>query len=156
MNKKNCSPRQFNVLLVEDNEDDVLLTRHAFRKMPFAVEFQVAHNGLEALTLLRSAARDGAPLPDMILLDLNMPCMDGRQLLAELKGDAGFQSIPAIVLSTSAAEEDVSDAYRRHASAYMTKPIGLSEFTDSMRRFAEFWLGGVAVLPLIALSVLLF
>jgi CheY-like chemotaxis protein len=147
MNEKTFSPRRFNLLLVEDNEDDVLLTRHAFKKMPFAVEFQSAPNGLEALRILRASSRDKSRLPDVILLDLNMPCMDGRQLLAELKGDERFQSIPAIVLSTSAAEEDVSIAYRRQASAYMTKPIALSEFLDTMRRFADFWLNGVAVLP---------
>ena len=147
MNKNNSSPRRFNVLLVEDNDDDVLLTRHAFKKMPWAVEFQTARNGLEALQLLRKSSRDQAQLPDVILLDLNMPCMDGRQLLAELKSDERFQIIPAIVLSTSAAENDVTNAYRRHASAYMTKPIALSEFIDTMQRFADFWLSGVALLP---------
>jgi CheY-like chemotaxis protein len=133
--------------LVEDNDDDVLLTRHAFRKMPFAVEFQIANNGLEALKLLRNSPRVDKQLPDIILLDLNMPCMDGRQLLAELKGDERFQTIPAIVLSTSTAQDDVTNAYRRHASAYMTKPIAFSEFIDTMRRFADFWLSGVALLP---------
>lgn len=147
MSQNNSSPRRFNVLLVEDNDDDVLLTRHAFRKMPWAVEFQTARNGLEALRLLRETSRDQASLPDVILLDLNMPCMDGRQLLAELKGDERFQTIPAIVLSTSAAEDDVTNAYRRHASAYMAKPIALSEFIETMRRFADFWLSGVTLLP---------
>jgi CheY-like chemotaxis protein len=147
MNNDKPLPRRFNVFLVEDNEDDVLLTRYAFRKMPFPVEFQVAHNGLEALQSLRRNQPENAPLPDVILLDLNMPCMDGRQLLTELKGDPRFQAIPAIVLSTSAAEEDVSTAYRRHASAYMTKPIALTEFVNTMRHFADFWLSGVAVLP---------
>jgi two-component system, chemotaxis family, response regulator Rcp1 len=147
MNGNPCSQRRFNVLLVEDNEDDVLLTRYTFKRMPFAVDFQIACNGLEALHLLRKLPLDDAPLPDVILLDLNMPRMDGRQLLAELKSDDRLQSIPAIVLSTSAAEEDVSNAYRRQASAYMTKPIALEEFMEAMRRFAEFWLSGVAVVP---------
>jgi CheY-like chemotaxis protein len=147
MYEKNSSPRRFNVLLVEDNQDDVLLTRHAFSKMPFAVEFQIAPNGLEALKLLRASGRSNAELPDLILLDLNMPCMDGRQLLAELKGDERFRPIPAVVLSTSAADEDVQNVYRRHASAYMIKPISLGEFVDAMRRFADFWLSGVAALP---------
>jgi CheY-like chemotaxis protein len=147
MNKNSSSPRPLNVLLVEDNDDDVLLTRHAFKKMPFAVEFQIARNGLEALQLLRGNPFEQTRLPDVILLDLNMPRMDGRQLLAELKGDARLQTIPAIVLSTSTAEDDVTNAYRRHASAYMTKPITLSDFLETMRRFADFWLSGVALLP---------
>jgi CheY-like chemotaxis protein len=147
MKKNDSSQRRFNVFLVEDNEDDVLLTRHTFRKMPFAVEFHVASNGLEALKLLRASLRDTAELPDLILLDLNMPCMDGRQLLAELKGDECLKTIPAIVLSTSAADDDVRNAYRRHASAYMIKPISMEEFIEAMRRFADFWLNGVAVLP---------
>lgn len=83
----------------------------------------------------------------MILLDLNMPRMDGRQLLAELKSSERLRTIPAIVLSTSTADKDVSNAYRRQASAYMTKPIALEEFMEAMRRFADFWLGGVAVVP---------
>lgn len=148
MNGKASSPRRFKVLLVEDNEDDVLLTRHAFKKIPVPVDFQVARDGLDALAILRHEAPYGdAPLPQLILLDLNMPRMDGRRLLAELKRDQHLQIIPAIILTTSAAEDDVQNAYRNHASAYMTKPIDLEDFARRTQCFADFWLSGVAVLP---------
>jgi CheY-like chemotaxis protein len=148
MSVTNSSPRPFDILLVEDNDDDILLTKHAFKKLPWPAHFHVARDGLEALELLRRGADDErAKLPDIILLDLNMPRMDGRQLLVELKRDLPLAMIPTIVLTTSAAEDDVNHAYRRHASAYMTKPIDLDEFTQRVQRFAGFWLSGVAVLP---------
>jgi CheY-like chemotaxis protein len=148
MNEKSCSPRPFNVLLVEDNDDDVLLTKHAFKNIPVAVEFQVARDGLDALKLLRhEAPYFDAKLPDIILLDLNMPRMDGRQLLAELKQDEHLKIIPTVILTTSTAEDDVSTAYRNFASAYMTKPIELSEFAHRTECFVQFWLSDVAILP---------
>ena len=128
MNTVNSS-RRFNILLVEDNEDDVLLTKHAFKKLPVVVDFQVARDGLEALSVLRDKSSPArAKLPQIILLDLNMPRMDGRQLLTELKNDEALKVIPTLVLTTSAAEDDVNSAYRNHASAYMAKPIDLREF----------------------------
>ncbi|HVT28298.1 MAG TPA: response regulator [Lacipirellulaceae bacterium] len=147
MNGRN-SQRRFNVLLVEDNEDDVLLTKHAFNKIPLTIDIQVARDGIEALAVLRNAATSaGLILPQIILLDLNMPRMDGRQLLCELKKDEALTVIPAIVLTTSAAECDVNAAYRNHASAYMAKPIDLPEFAQHLASFAGFWLDDVAILP---------
>src|SRR3990172_10895202 len=146
MNESRFSPRPFNVLLVEDNDDDVLLTKHAFKHSSVAVDFQVARDGLEALKMLRhEAPYGGAVRPHMILLDLNMPRMDGRQLLAELKQDEHLKIIPTIILTTSAADDDVCSAYRNHASAYITKPMDLQDFTHSIECFVDFWLCDVAI-----------
>jgi CheY-like chemotaxis protein len=148
MNEKSSSRRPFNVLLVEDDDDDVLLTRHAFEKVPVAVDLQVARDGVEALELLRGASSfSNAALPDIILLDLNMPRMDGRHVLAELKKDNCLKMIPTVVLTTSAAEDDVKCAYSNHASAYITKPMDLEEFGRRTRRLVDFWLSDVVTLP---------
>ena len=144
MNDSNFAPPKFRVLLVDDNEDDVLLTKHAFRNLPFVIDFQVAGDGQQALAMLRHELPYGdSPTPHVILLDLNMPRMDGRQLLAALKNDDVLKSIPTVILSTSAADDDVSNAYRNHAGAYMTKPIELHEFRSRMKRFADFWLSEI-------------
>ena len=148
MNAFNCAPPTFNVLLVEDNDDDVLLTKYAFRNLPFVVDLQVAGDGLKAISMLRREPPYGdSPTPHLILLDLNMPRMDGRQLLVALKSDELLKQIPAIILSTSAADDDVWNAYRNHASAYMTKPIELREFRDRIKRFADFWLSEICFVP---------
>jgi CheY-like chemotaxis protein len=148
MNGKSPSSRRFRILLVEDNDDDVLLTKHAFKSASVPIDIQVAHDGLEALSLLRRERPDAASeRPHVILIDLNMPRMDGRQLLAELKQDEQLKVIPAIILTTSAAEEDVASAYRNHASAYVAKPIDFKEFTERTRRFVDFWLSDAAILP---------
>jgi CheY-like chemotaxis protein len=140
MNDFNYAPPKFNILLVEDNEDDVLLTKHALRNLPFLIDFQVAGDGQKAISMLRhESPYADSPTPHVILLDLNMPRMDGRQLLAALKSDETMRHIPTIILSTSEAEDDVSNAYRNYASAYMTKPIDLRQFRDRMKRFADFW-----------------
>lgn len=148
MNENRSSSRRFRILLVEDNDDDVLLTKHAFKAASVPVVFQVARDGLEALSLLRrEPPYVDAETPHIIMLDLNMPRMDGRQLLKELKQDKHLQAIPAIILTTSAAEEDVSSAYQNHASAYMAKPMDLQEFIERTERFANFWLSDAAILP---------
>lgn len=133
---------------MEDNDDDVLLTKHAFKNAQVAVEFHVARDGCEALQRLRrESPYQDASLPNIILLDLNMPRMDGRQLLAELKRDERLRIIPTIVLTTSSADDDVLTAYRQHANSYMIKPIDQHEFARNAERFVEFWLRGVAALP---------
>lgn len=148
MSNKSFSQSQFNILLVDDENDDIILTKHVFGTLPIPIEFQIAHDGLEALELLRGERpRGNASLPDLILLDLNMPRMDGRQLLRELKSDDPLRLIPVVILSTSDADTDVCDAYRNHASAYMTKPIDLQEFSSRIKHFADFWLNDVIVMP---------
>jgi CheY-like chemotaxis protein len=148
MSEENSAPRHYKVLLVDDNEDDVWLTRRAFEKLSKGVEMHVAGDGVEALSFLRrEGAHSGAPRPDFILVDLNMPRMDGHELLVELKRDEQLCEIPVIVLSTSSFQKDVSKAYREHASAYLTKPLYLHEHAERTQCFIDFWMGGLAVLP---------
>jgi CheY-like chemotaxis protein len=148
MNIRNASPRRFNVLLVEDNEDDVLITKHTFKSISDAVDFQVARDGLEALAMLRrEPPYADATLPHIILLDWNLPRMDGSQFLAELKRDERLKCIPTVILTTSSAAGDISSAYRNNASAFMTKPIDIQEFAHLTECFANFWLSGVAAIP---------
>jgi CheY-like chemotaxis protein len=144
MTTSNSALRTFDILLVEDSEDDAVLTQYAFRGVPIEYNLHVVGDGLEALAFLRN---DDAPRPDMILLDLNMPRMDGRELLLELKRDDNFKSIPAVVLTTSSAESDVLNAYRSQAAAYMTKPFGLDVFSRNIRNFVEFWFTETVQLP---------
>jgi CheY-like chemotaxis protein len=147
MSQTNVSTRRFNILLVEDDPDDVLLTQLAFRMLPFAIDCQSVENGLEALAYLQSTRTHEHSLPDLILLDLNLPRMDGREFLAEVKRTDPFSVIPVIVLSTSANEDDVLRAYRNHASAYMIKPIDMTDFHRRIRCLAEFWLSDAVALP---------
>jgi chemotaxis family two-component system response regulator Rcp1 len=148
MSEKAASQHPFRILLVEDNDDDVWLTKRAFRSLSVLTEIHVTSDGVDALRFLRrEPPYTGAPLPDLIMLDLNMPGMDGRQLLAELKHDDNLKIIPAIVLSTSDADHDVRDAYRAHASAYLTKPMSFDEFARRTKCLVEFWFGDVAILP---------
>ena len=134
--------RQWDILLVEDNEDDILLTQHAFHRAELPAKLHVARDGLEGLQFLR---REGphhvAPRPDLILLDLNMPRMDGRQMLSELKREPELRTIPVIVLTTSEAECDIAYAYEAHANAYMTKPVDFKKFASDIQRFIDFWFG---------------
>jgi two-component system response regulator len=146
--KPDTSHAQFDVLVVDDDQDDVLLTMHAFSKLSPNIHCDAVRNGLEALDYLhRRPPHLDAPRPHIILVDLNMPHMDGRQLLLEIKHDERLTTIPVILLSTSANEEEVRAAYSNHASAYMIKPINLKDFSLRIRRLADFWLSDTVVLP---------
>jgi chemotaxis family two-component system response regulator Rcp1 len=135
------SGQQFEILLVEDNPGDVLLTREAFREGRLAHRLSIVEDGEEAIRFLRhEGAYSAAPKPDLILLDLNLPKKDGRELLAEIKEDPALRYIPIIVLTTSDAEQDVWKAYKLHANCYLTKPVDLDDFIRKIRSFEDFWL----------------
>ncbi|MFG1807018.1 response regulator [Streptomyces sp. NPDC049040] len=129
--------RAYNVLLVEDDPADALLIEEALTEGGVARAIGRADDGIEALEYLRDAEQ---PRPDLIVLDLNMPRMNGRELLAVLKEDADLCTIPVVVLTTSATPDDVSAAYQRHANAYVTKPVNLDDFLQSVRSIDQFFL----------------
>jgi CheY-like chemotaxis protein len=131
----------FEILLVEDNPGDVFLTQEAFREGKIIHRISVAEDGVEAIRFLkREGQYKNAPEPDLILLDLNLPKKDGRELLAEVKSDPSLQHIPVIVLTTSRADQDVARAYRLHANCYLTKPIQMDSFLSMIRSVEDFWL----------------
>ena len=129
------------VLLVEDSPGDVRLTREAFREANDDIELHVACDGLEALAFLRhEGPHFNAPRPDFILLDLNLPKMDGREVLAQIKNDDHLKTIPTIILTTSIAEEDIIRSYQLQANCYLSKPVQLEEFEDVVKSINDFWL----------------
>ncbi len=128
------------VLLVEDDPGDVLLIREAFEDNKVHNRLHVVPDGVEALMFLRQEGEHAdAPRPDLVLLDLNLPRKDGREVLAEVKGDESLQHIPVVVLTTSKAEEDVLRSYKLHANAYVTKPVDFDRFIDVVRQIDEFF-----------------
>ncbi len=128
------------ILLVEDNPGDVRLTREALRDGKMKNNLHVAMDGVEALAFLRREGRHtAAPRPDVILLDLNLPKKNGREVLAEVKSDPELMRIPVVVLTTSADEHDVLKAYEYHANCYITKPVDLEKFLDVVRSIEDFW-----------------
>jgi len=129
------------VLLVEDSGDDVELTLHALKAAKIRNRVHVARDGAEALDFLfRRGAHQDAPTPDLILLDLNLPKVDGREILEEIKRDGRLGRIPVIVVTSSQAEEDVARSYRLHANAYVTKPIDPAVFLRAVNAIGRFWL----------------
>ena len=133
--------KPFEILLVEDNPGDVTLTREAFLEGKLAHHLSIAGDGEEAMDFLqRKGGHAGAPRPDLILLDLNLPKKDGREVLADLKNDPNLRHIPVIVLTTSEAEIDIWNAYKLHANCYLTKPIQMDEFFTKIRMVEDFWL----------------
>jgi CheY-like chemotaxis protein len=129
------------LLLVEDSPGDVRLTLEAFRDANTSVHLHVATDGVEAMAFLRhEGAHVDAPRPDLILLDLNLPKLDGREVLALIKEDSALKTIPTVVLTTSVAEADVFTSYKLHANCYLNKPVQLDEFEGLVRSINEFWL----------------
>ena len=140
--------RHINILLVEDNPGDARLTIEALRDAKVRNELNVARDGVEAMAMLRR--EDGyadAPRPDLILLDLNLPRKDGRQVLAEIKSDESLRRIPVAVLTTSQAEQDILASYDLHANCYITKPVDLNEFVRVVQGIENFWLSIVKLPP---------
>jgi CheY-like chemotaxis protein len=136
------------ILLVEDNPGDVRLTREALKEGKLLNELFVAQDGVEALAFLRHEGRFAdSPYPDIILLDLNLPRMDGRELLALIKEDQRLKRIPVVVLTTSKAEEDVIKSYELHANCFITKPVGLDQFIQIIQSVEEFWFTIVRLPP---------
>jgi chemotaxis family two-component system response regulator Rcp1 len=129
------------ILLVEDSPGDVSLTREALQSARVANELNVVGDGEEAMRYLRGEGEHvGSKTAHLVLLDLNLPKMGGREVLREIKSDPALQHIPVIVLTTSADEEDILRSYQLHANAYVTKPVGFGDFLDALTRLEGFWL----------------
>ena len=139
--------KMINILLVEDNPGDVRLTEEAFRESKIRNQFHAVEDGVEALAFLHQEGKyAAAPHPDVILLDLNLPRKDGREVLEEIKSDEKLQRIPVVVLTTSSAEEDIIRTYNLHANCYINKPVDLEQFLKVVQTINEFWLN-IVVLP---------
>jgi chemotaxis family two-component system response regulator Rcp1 len=132
------------VLLVEDSPGDVRLTREAFKDAKVHINLRVAPDGVEAMDFLnRVGKHSDAPRPDLILLDLNLPKKDGREVLEEIKESPVLKSIPVVILTTSASDADILRSYRLHANCYITKPVGLDGFLEVVKSIDSFWLSVV-------------
>ena len=135
------------ILLVEDNEGDVELTRRAFLNASPPVRMSVANNGNQALDFLnKQGSFEGVRTPDLILLDINMPRMDGKQFLGVVKQDESFKAIPVVMFTSSQSPADIRECYERHASCYVVKPFDGREYADTLKKVVCFW-GGVGQLP---------
>ena len=129
------------VLLVEDSPGDVRLTKEVFRDTNMDIRLHVASDGLEAMAFLRQKGdHANAPRPDLILLDLNLPKMDGRQVLAQIKEDANLKTIPTVILTTSESEADIVKSYQLQANCYLSKPVQLDAFENIVKSINDFWL----------------
>jgi chemotaxis family two-component system response regulator Rcp1 len=132
------------VLLVEDSPGDVRLTKEAFKDAKVHINLHVASDGARAMAFLkREGEHSNAPRPDLILLDLNLPRKDGREVLAEIKESPTLKSIPVVVLTTSSSEADILRSYQLHANCYITKPVGLEGFLTVVKSIDSFWLSVV-------------
>ncbi len=144
----NQHKRPIEILLVEDNQADVLLTKAALADTKVAHHMNTVADGVHAMRFLQKADKyTNAPRPDIILLDLNLPVKDGRQVLAELKADKNLRNIPVIVLTTSNHETDIMTAYELNANCYIVKPIDFEEFCDAVKVIENFWFRVVTLPP---------
>lgn len=140
--------RPIEILLVEDNPGDVRLTQEALKDAKILNTLRVVEDGAAALDYLhRRGDYANAPRPDLILLDLNLPKKNGREVLEDIKGDENLKLIPVVILTTSHAEEDVVRAYSLHANCYITKPVDFTQFTKIVRTIEDFWLSIVTLPP---------
>jgi two-component system, chemotaxis family, response regulator Rcp1 len=138
---ESISGRAIELLLVEDSEPDVRLTQEALREAKVRNRLWVVEDGVEALDFLKRQGRHAnVPRPDLILLDLNLPRKDGRQVLKEIKNDNSLKRIPVVILTTSRNEEDVLRAYDLHANCYITKPVDFTRFMEVVKSIEDFWL----------------
>ncbi len=145
---KRIEAMRADILLVEDNPGDVRLTKEALKDAKVLNDIYVARDGVEAMEFLHhEGSFANVPMPDLILLDLNLPRKDGREVLAEIKKDPKLKHIPVVVLTTSKADEDIIKSYNLHANAYITKPVDLHRFVEIMHSLEEFWLTIVKLPP---------
>lgn len=136
------------ILLVEDNPGDVRLTKEALKEGKILNNLSVVPDGVEAMAFLRrESPYENAPRPELILLDLNLPKKDGREVLAEIKKDPGLKMIPVVVLTSSEAEQDIVKSYNLHANCYITKPVDLDQFIEVVQSVEHFWLAIVKLPP---------
>ncbi len=139
--------RPINILLIEDNPGDVRLTQEAFREGKISVNLSVVMDGVEAINYLKKQAPyQDSVTPDLILLDLNLPKKDGREVLEEIKTDDDLKRIPVVVLTTSNSEQDILRSYSLHANCYINKPVDFDHFFDVIKKIEDFWLS-IAILP---------
>jgi CheY-like chemotaxis protein len=142
------APEIFEILLVEDNPGDARLAQEALKEGRMTSRLKVVVDGVEAMAYLRREGQyAGAPRPNLVLLDLNLPRKDGRQVLAELKADEDLRRIPVVVLTTSQAEQDILRSYDLHANCYITKPVDLDRFISVVRSIEEYWCSVVTLPP---------
>ncbi len=140
--------RSIEVLLIEDSPGDVRLTKEALKEGKILNNLHVVNDGVEAMIFLKKEEKyQSSPTPDLILLDLNMPKKDGREVLAEIKADTKLKSIPVVILTTSSAEEDILKSYDLHANCYITKPVDLDQFIKVVKSINDFWLNIVKLPP---------
>lgn len=138
---KNRETKPVTILLIEDNPADVRLTQVALKEAKIENRMDVVGDGVAAIEYLRHrGSHAGAPRPDLILLDLNLPKKDGREVLAEIKQDRDLRTIPVVVLTTSRDDEDVLRSYQLHANCYVNKPVDLEQFLQTMKSIKDFWL----------------
>ena len=142
------NPRIIDILLVEDSPADVLITREALTEAKLLNTIHVVENGVEALEFLRKTGQyANARRPDLILLDLNLPRKNGREVLAEIKADEQLKAIPVVVLTTSSAEEDILKSYNLHANCYVVKPVEFASFVKAVQSIRQFWFTIVTLPP---------
>ncbi|HLY11107.1 MAG TPA: response regulator [Planctomycetota bacterium] len=147
MNASYNNLRPIRILLVEDSPTDLLMTKEALDRSKILLDVHSVEDGVKTMEFLRRQGKyTTAPRPDFILLDLNLPKKDGREVLAEIKQDPVLKTIPVVVLTTSKAEDDIATAYRSHANCFITKPVGFANFNEVMRSIERYWFG-VATLP---------
>jgi CheY-like chemotaxis protein len=148
MNVKEFKAEPIEILLIEDNPGDVRLIIEALRDGKVRNKITVVEDGVEALTLLRKEGKySQVPRPDLILLDLNLPKMDGREVLAKIKADDDLKLIPVVILTSSRAEEDILKSYNSYANCYISKPVELDQFIEVAKSIENFWLSIVKLPP---------
>lgn len=131
--------KQLEILLVEDSPSDVRLIQEALKETPASLRITLAGDGIEAMDYLQKSVSGAVPRPDLVLLDLNLPRKNGREVLAELKASPELRQIPVLVMTSSRADEDISDAYSLNANCYITKPSDLNDYVSVVRAIEGFW-----------------